>query len=345
MELEVVVDDAGRRRLERRLVTVGPEEVRAGALSIMRAAIASVSYQPRARRRQSVVCSDRSGQPLIEVVLEHVVDAHALISALGRTPADCRQEWAVGGPFLATGSRTLLSLILATVAAVTTGALLSGTGLGLTAMIFAPLAAFVVTILLLFWPAHVVVGADGILWRWYGARRFIPWKEVVAQEGTDRIAGGYHDIVIQRRDGSAMRLPQAATASSIDQASLRARVDALFHAHAEHGNDAVIDRLVRSSRSLVSWRAALGRVRGNEGYREMGIPDETLWRIVEDASAPEDARVGAAVALRHAEDAAPRLRVAAGAVVSPQLRVALEAAADPALEESALDEALARITR
>lgn len=59
--------------------------------------------------------------------------------------------------------------------------------------------------------------------------------------------------------------------------------------------------------------------------------------------APRKARAGAAVALRAEEGANARLRVAADAVASPKLRVALEAAADLAVEEDALDEALGAV--
>ena len=339
-ELSVVCMIDGRRQLERRLVTLGPAAIHVGDSMIPRDAIASVSFQPRVGRHQTVLCSNREGAPLLEVVLEHVVDAHVLLVALGRTPAECRREWAVGGPLGATGLRTLVCLLAAIASATTTGTLAAGSSLGFSATIFLSFLALIATLAVLFWPARVVVGADGILWRWYGARRFVPWKDVLSPGPS---AAGYNDVIVEMRSGSPLRLPQGAAASRIDQDTLRARVDALYRAHAKHGNDVVIDWLVRNARPLASWREALGRLRGNEGYREMGMSDESLWRIVEDAGAPEDARAGAAIALRDARDAAPRLRVAAQAVASPHLRVALEAAADPAVEEAALDEALARV--
>lgn len=76
-----------------------------------------------------------------------------------------------------------------------------------------------------------------------------------------------------------------------------------------------------------------------------GARGEDLWRVVEDTTAPEDARAGAAIALRNEAGAHPRLRVAAEAVASPRLRVALERAADPEAEEAALDEALEAFAR
>jgi len=95
-------------------------------------------------------------------------------------------------------------------------------------------------------------------------------------------------------------------------------------------------------------RAELARLLEPEGggsYRDPAARGDDLWRVVEDTSAPEDARAGAAVALRNEDGAHPRLRIAAEAVASPKLRVALEKASDPAADDEALDEALEAFDR
>jgi hypothetical protein len=104
--------------------------------------------------------------------------------------------------------------------------------------------------------------------------------------------------------------------------------------------------VARGTRPVAEWRSALTRISAEHegGYRDGAMRKEDLWRVVEDAGAPEDARVGAAIALRAEEGAGARLRVAADAAASPKLRVALETAADPAVEESQLDEALEAVT-
>lgn len=76
------------------------------------------------------------------------------------------------------------------------------------------------------------------------------------------------------------------------------------------------------------------------GPRDAPVDAERLWRVVEDPAAPEEARVGAAVALGDGLDAEgrARLRVVAGGTAGPRVRVALEAVAEG--EETAVRAAL-----
>jgi hypothetical protein len=84
---------------------------------------------------------------------------------------------------------------------------------------------------------------------------------------------------------------------------------------------------------------------GVEGsYRRAVVSDETLWRVVDDASLDARMRAGAAVALRKVLDEAgrARLRVVAESTASPRLRVALRAASNA--EEKGLAESLEDLT-
>lgn len=102
--------------------------------------------------------------------------------------------------------------------------------------------------------------------------------------------------------------------------------------------------LMRGDRSVADWRVALGQsvAEGGDAYRG-DAATETLWRVVEDESAPRDARAGAAIALRRQldDDGRARLRVVAEDC-EPKLRVALDAALDEAIEE---DKVLAALER
>ena len=129
-------------------------------------------------------------------------------------------------------------------------------------------------------------------------------------------------------------------------ASLRARIVEAWQGHRlRAGETSVHGALARGERGVAEWRKALASIRSADGgYRQTATRDEDLWRVVEDVSAPADARAAAALALRSAADAPARLRVAAEAVASPHLRIALETAADREAEDAALDEALERVS-
>ena len=86
---------------------------------------------------------------------------------------------------------------------------------------------------------------------------------------------------------------------------------------------------------MTTWLSELKKLReGEGGYRNVALREEDLWRVVEDPGAPEEARAAAAVLVRNADGAKPRLRIAADAVASPRLRVALEAEEETEAEEA-----------
>jgi hypothetical protein len=117
-----------------------------------------------------------------------------------------------------------------------------------------------------------------------------------------------------------------------------ARIGEAREAFRARGPAADVSALVgRGTRTRADWLAALTRLRDAEGgYRDAVVREDDLWRVVEDPSAPEDARGGAALVLRGALDDAgkARVRVAAEATASPKLRFALDAAAGDAHEEN-----------
>jgi hypothetical protein len=91
--------------------------------------------------------------------------------------------------------------------------------------------------------------------------------------------------------------------------------------------------LARGERGSGEWASdLLSLARTSEGYRIAPVPEETLWRIAESASAEPSARVGALVALRSRLDdqGRSRLHVLAARTAQSDLRAALEAAADGA---------------
>jgi hypothetical protein len=158
------------------------------------------------------------------------------------------------------------------------------------------------------------VGADGILlWRWPGSRRFISFADIreVTAEG--------RDFTIILRDDTKLAVHQGSD-----------------FAENERDNSALVGR-IRAALAAYRETPAAPRISGIDvtsdkraSYRTTALPEDQLWRIVEDPSAPASERTAAAGALRLELDDSgrQRLRVAAGASASKELRVALEELAE-----------------
>ena len=185
------------------------------------------------------------------------------------------------------------------------------------------------------------VGTDGLLMRWLGRRRFIPYDSIRSVER----GGSSLRVVLESGKTVTLELGAVARRARLDENferdALQARLEQALAAHRCSTRRELPVRLARGARSVAEWRKELEMLRDDGGYRQTAMRDEDLWRVVEDVSAPEEVRAAAALAVRPTGEAGPRLRVAAETVASPRLRVALETAADPVAKDEALEEALA----
>ena len=312
-------------------------------------AIGHPYYQARRGETPSVRCVGRDGEVLFETEVESEREATRFLRALGHDVSPRRLHYSVNSPLSATPIRRLfggVTLVLVTLLTMRITAAI-GLGGGTVAMLLAVLPGFV-GLGLLGVPRALEVGADGLLLRWLWSRRFIRHDEIRAVEATN---DGLELVLTNGRRlplGSEPSSPQAPRGSGrhgkeVRQAALRARILKAREAHQRSKEDVttLATRIARGGRPVAEWRADLSKLRASDGYRAVLTRDDDLWQVVEDSSAPEDARAGAALALRSSEEAAPRLRIAAETVASPRLRVALERAADPDADERALDDALA----
>lgn len=97
--------------------------------------------------------------------------------------------------------------------------------------------------------------------------------------------------------------------------------------------------LRRGDRTAIEWLAAARRAATSraDDYRGAAGPIEALWRVLEEARVPRDARAAAAFALRPRldEDGRHRMRVVAENCLSPRLRVAIDAVLSQGAEEDA----------
>lgn len=308
--------------------------------SISARAIAQAYYQPRPFGRDSVRCLDASGGVLFEAEVDDERAADELLGALGHDAESHRVWFDLASPVRTTEWRRLLfmaALVAFALASVMLGLWLH---LGLGVSVLLMLGLVIGPAVLASTPRVVEVGTDGLLIRWLGARRFIPWDAIRSVETA------HGDVICTLTDEHRISLRLASTRtdhgeSELAREALLARIARARKARgAASGARELASRVRRGARPVVDWRKELTKLREGGGYRDPATKDEDLWRVVEDPSAPEDARAAAALLLRSGGEAAPRLRVAAQAVASPRLRVALEAAADPFADEQSIDEAL-----
>jgi hypothetical protein len=195
-------------------------------------------------------------------------------------------------------------------------------------------------------PTTVSVGADGVLVveSSFGRKeRFHPFTGVAGVESGASgpvlvMKTGAH-VALYRRAGKQTD-PASDVLMEVIVERIRAGLDAFASAGSQLGDPAAL--LGRGARSYEAWRQDLRALARERSYRATALPDERLWRVLEDPAASASARAGAAVALRESLDGEgrDRLRVAAEASASPKVRVALEVIANVASEESELRAAL-----
>ena len=221
---------------------------------------------------------------------------------------------------------------------------------------------------------EVIVGTDGVALEGFGRRRFVSYSRV------RRVARDPRGVRLYLNDGVSMLLPTLAESGAplpvtpgmdapFDPASVKrgiprgvpvgdlyrkdlARREALFEriekAMQARGQSRVsqvqLAQLDRQRRSLPEWRKALRALLAIEGsgYRGAALGSDQLAEVVEDAGAPAERRVAAAIALSGKGDpeARRRVRVAVEACADQDLRAALEHAAEGEIEEAELHRAM-----
>lgn len=197
-------------------------------------------------------------------------------------------------------------------------------------------------------PQRIAIGEDGLLLRWAGQRRFVPFallREVRATPLGVELALLPFGSDEARHDARRVeiRLTHRADAESSKRAALLERIErglAHHRALAPAEDEAL---LTRGDRDLDQWIEEMGVLGSGDahGYRTIAIPRERLWAVLENPVADPSARQGAALALRARLDdeerellvaiaqktASPRVRVAIDAVTRasdvPRLRIAL----------------------
>jgi hypothetical protein len=316
-----------------------------GVLALERRRIRRAYVQPWRDGNPTVRILGRFGRPLLEVKVADEAEGRAILDALELGVAHSAARFNGASPVYATTARRIglmVGICLVTFAA---AALIKIGHLGSpfvnVVFVFPALVALLTAV-----PSGIHVGADGVLVTWLWNQRYYRFADiagVVAHGGAARLwlhSGEAIDVLVVAR--RALGRINATDRMRLD--ALVARIQAALEGARSGRRPTEVAALVsRGGRTAEEWaealRGLLARAAGD--YRASAVPEENLWRVAEDATAEETARVGAAVALRAGLDADGRARMlrVAEASVSPRVRVALRAAAGE--EEAALVEALA----
>lgn len=278
----------------------------------------------------SVLLSDRAELGLRDgrEVLIEATDVAELMDAFG----------------LRDGARALAAPLRATLGAFTIG-LMTFTGVALPASLAAlrllgpaavPLALIVaafatVVTVQRFGRPRVVVGTDGVRVAGTTSAAFVSFADITGVRRLD------WSVEVTRKGTPALVLP---TIGQTDRqiAALVKRIQRGMKVYGA-GGAAELAALERQGRDLARWRAEVAqRYAAGPTFREQALSRDVVEAVLDDAKAPPERRIGAALALRAEGGEAPaRIRVAADACANEDLRAALaEIAEDEVAEETIL---------
>jgi hypothetical protein len=296
-----------------------------GRLEIARAGVRTASLQRRGER--TAVRLVGLWRP-VEVLLEDAHEAERLIAAMGLSrQTSVARYWMRWGRRRETAFGAVIQLagtVVAPVAIVVVGRFLrlpAWTILGTVGISMGCGWAF--------WlrqGVSVAVGPDGVfLRRWIGRARFIQLDDIDSAKRENA------DVLLCLRDGGQIYLSHVFTKRVSARhwqgdvaGELVARVTERLAPPVRAC--AVGSVVARGGRATGQWIDDVGALSTKcRSFRQAVVPAEVLWHIVEDASAGETARAGAAMALRAELDIEghARVRAAADACAAPRLRAAL----------------------
>jgi hypothetical protein len=310
-----------------------------GAVQWRGSRVAGGWIQPRPRASPVVHLRGPGGAP-IRLVTRDVEQGRALLAALSVDASHVAADyWAMarplGEPRAFAHAGALLGL------AIGLGLL---TGPTVSPVFAVALVALIVLCAGVTVPTRVVVGGDGVLLRWLGTVRYVPWSRVADVQPFD---GGVTLVLAAPSSGGdrlTLRMPEEHERYHPERDAMVERMLAAFRAHGparEEPLSRVLDRSGARTREWVRTMRAL--LRPAASFRTASIPPERLWRVVEDARADRTVRTGAAIALAPglSERERARLKAVAAGCAEPRLRLALRtAAAEANVPDEALAEAL-----
>lgn len=317
-------------------VRVDGDALRLGDERVPRDRITRAHYLPTNAAGADMVRVERRGGLALEVLTDGRSQAEDLLSALGFGVGQRVVTFRVSSQRVPLGARAALwgAVLLVGLAA----------ALWAPALALLPMVAAAALLALQALPTAADVGADGVLLRWCGTRRFLPASTIAY---TERYTQGFgrntrHGLRAYVSGGGAVELLCGPGALGEEEAdALDARLQALQALPRAADLQAERAALAREGRPVDAWLRDLRALGAGAaaGFREAPPPPERVLRVLEAPDVPAAERAAAAVALSAAPDVPrERVRVAADAVADPRLRAALGAAA--AGDDAALAPAL-----
>jgi hypothetical protein len=199
-------------------------------------------------------------------------------------------------------------------------------------------------------PTKLDIGADGLLLRWLGRDRFIPYDdiEMIAQRQRGNADHRIELVDVKLESGDTYVIPIGPGEWDSSEAdAIYARIYAAIDQHRRRvpvHSQALIDR---GKRSHLDWAQSLRSRMEVGAHRRAAVSLDALWRTIEDHGSRAIDRAASAVALgEHLSDAdRTRLKRISNSVASPKLRIAIERVAEDSQVEAvaealeALDEA------
>jgi hypothetical protein len=199
-------------------------------------------------------------------------------------------------------------------------------------------------------PTKLDIGADGLLLRWLGRDRFIPYDdiEMIAQRQRGNADHRIELVDVKLESGDTYVIPIGPGEWDSGEAdAIYARIYAAIDQHRRRvpvHSQALIDR---GKRSHLDWAQSLRSRMEVGAHRRAAVSLDALWRTIEDHGSRAIDRAASAVALgEHLSDAdRTRLKRISNSVASPKLRIAIERVAEDSQVEAvaealeALDEA------
>jgi hypothetical protein len=217
---------------------------------------------------------------------------------------------------------------------------LKGTGPTATGLVLVGCVVTIATAVFRYRTHQVVrVGTDGV---WISSRfrtRFVAFDRVGTVGRGARGLGNH--FALQLRGGEEVTF-RADVLAPGDEARLVGRIESeLARRQARTKPPSPRMVLSRAGRPIDEWRTSVRAIRlGAGGYRDGALTVSDTAHALDDALAPADVRLGAALALATNAEGAARVRVAAATVAHPRLRVALRAIADGRDDDATLEAGL-----
>lgn len=329
---------AGRARSVRAsTASVADGALQVGALSIPRSELAQGAVLPTG----GLTVTDRRGREL--VIETEVAKAAALLDALDLEPEMHRYRFAWRNRKARIGS-FVLAIMASSLIAVLPLQLGRGGPATLGAIGFLLLLSpYLIAELVSRWWARreLTVGLDAVEARSRRGQQTIRLDDIRDVTATDT------ELVVTTKDGSVHRM-----FADFDDAAMRPALLARIRearavaASKKSGDSVAAALLARGEQSVGDWRRqAASILTAATGFRAAAVEASELASVLEDASAPAEQRIAAAIALGADPENRPRIRVAADASASPQLRVALDALAEGETDDAVLERALAEAER